>query len=162
MAGIDPAHPLTGIVHAAGARAGAPAQVWHAKATVAAQLAAATQELPLRWFVVFTAPVTDPDEPNAIDHAAAHTYCDALIAHRHARGLPGTAVTWSPGADPAQDGAALLDAVCHTASRTCWPPDQRARCPPRHRTRPPYGRRPQAAGAPPPGRRTSRRTGPAG
>lgn len=111
LAGIDPAHPLTGIVHAAGARAGAPAQVWHAKATVAAQLAAATQELPLRWFVVFTAPVTDPDEPNAIDHAAAHTYCDALIAHRHARGLPGTAVTWSPGADPAQDGAALLDAV---------------------------------------------------
>ncbi|MFH8618810.1 beta-ketoacyl synthase N-terminal-like domain-containing protein [Streptomyces sp. NPDC017979] len=113
LTGIDPAHPLTGIVHAAGARSGAPAQVWHAKATVAARLAAAAGEVPtLRRFVVFGEPVAEPDAPNAIDHAAAHAYCEALMAHRHAGGLPGTSVTWARAADPADaPDDAVFDAV---------------------------------------------------
>ncbi|MEU5980634.1 acyltransferase domain-containing protein, partial [Streptomyces sp. NPDC047315] len=110
LAGIAPAHPLTGIVHAAGARSGAPAQVWHAKSTVAALLAATAVEVPtLRRFVVFSEPVNDPDASNAIDHVAARAYCDALMAHRRAGGLPGTSVTWAREAAAPDDSADARD-----------------------------------------------------
>ncbi|MFJ2264538.1 type I polyketide synthase [Streptomyces sp. NPDC087844] len=109
-------YPLTAVVHAAGVREGTPAQIWRARATVAARLEAAVEGLPLRSFVMFSEPVARTEEPGALDHAAAHAYCDALAAHRHARGLPGTSVTWGPWSgtggdttDPLVSG--LLDAA---------------------------------------------------
>ncbi|WP_428843376.1 KR domain-containing protein, partial [Streptomyces sparsogenes] len=61
IAGLDPAHPLTGVVHAAGVVADAMlpsqdgerlAEVWSAKAAAAAHLHRATAGLPLGMFVL--------------------------------------------------------------------------------------------------------------
>ncbi|MET9864479.1 polyketide synthase dehydratase domain-containing protein, partial [Streptomyces smyrnaeus] len=153
VAGVAPECPLTGVAHAAGAREGTPAQVWRARATVAAQLHAATEELPsLRWFTLFSEAEAEAEaeaedeaeagaeaeagpesgrgsEPGGVrhaaaeragaaDHAAVRAYCDALVAHRRARGLPGTSVLWSPEHGTEEHGTGeTLDAVLrHPAS----------------------------------------------
>ncbi|GAA2068281.1 hypothetical protein GCM10009801_16430 [Streptomyces albiaxialis] len=134
VASVDPAYPLTGVVHAAGTREGTSEQVWRTKATVAAELHAATEGVPsVRWFALFSEPdaaavneagdgVGDEDG-GALDHAAARAYCDALAAHRHALGLPATSVLWTDpegadgtvGADGTEERT--LDAVLpHPAS----------------------------------------------
>ncbi|WP_338146694.1 beta-ketoacyl synthase N-terminal-like domain-containing protein, partial [Streptomyces boncukensis] len=103
VGGVDPAHPLTGVVHAAGALDDAVvasqsperlAPVWRAKAAAAAQLHAATADLPLAAFVMFSSAASCLGSPGQGNYAAANAFCDALAAHRQAGGLPGLSVGW--------------------------------------------------------------------
>ncbi|WP_306338652.1 type I polyketide synthase, partial [Streptomyces sp. KL118A] len=103
IASIDPAHPLTGVIHAAGVlddavvTAQTPeslARVWAAKATAARLLHEATREIPLGLFVVFSSAAASLGSPGQANYAAANAYCDALVQHRRAQGLPGLSIAW--------------------------------------------------------------------
>ncbi|MFK4268613.1 SDR family NAD(P)-dependent oxidoreductase [Streptomyces milbemycinicus] len=103
VAGVDPAHPLTGVVHAAGVVADAmlPSQdderlvaAWSAKAAAAARLHDATAGLPLGMFVLFSSFASTLGTAGQANYAAANAYCDALVERRHAEGLPGVSVSW--------------------------------------------------------------------
>ncbi|HET8680313.1 MAG TPA: SDR family NAD(P)-dependent oxidoreductase, partial [Micromonosporaceae bacterium] len=103
VAGVDPEHPLTGVVHAAGviedavlasqARQGL-ARVWRAKATAAVNLHLATRDLRLGMFVVFSSAAGVLGSAGQANYAAANAFCDALAVHRQATGLAGLSVAW--------------------------------------------------------------------
>ncbi|MEU5431275.1 SDR family NAD(P)-dependent oxidoreductase, partial [Streptomyces olivoreticuli] len=103
IAGIDPAHPLTGVVHAAGVLDNALiesqsteslARVWRAKAAAARQLHEKTHGVRLGMFVMFSSFASTLGTPGQANYAAANAYCDALARHRRAQGLTGLSVAW--------------------------------------------------------------------
>ncbi|MFI1871420.1 SDR family NAD(P)-dependent oxidoreductase, partial [Streptomyces venezuelae] len=103
IASVDPAHPLTGVIHAAGVlddavvTAQTPeslARVWAAKATAARLLHEATREIPLGLFMVFSSAAASLGSPGQANYAAANAYCDALVQHRRAQGLAGLSIAW--------------------------------------------------------------------
>ncbi|MEU5980614.1 SDR family NAD(P)-dependent oxidoreductase [Streptomyces sp. NPDC047315] len=103
VAAVDPAHPLTGVVHAAGVvddgvvpelsgeRLGG---VWGPKAAGAYHLHRATVHLPLAVFVVLSSAAGSLGSAGQANYAAANAFCDALVAHRRAQGLAGLSVGW--------------------------------------------------------------------
>ncbi len=106
VAGIEP--PLAGVVHAAGVLDDAVitsqsperlARVWAAKADGAANLHAATADLPLAMFVIFSSAAATLGAAGQANYAAANAFCDALAAYRQAAGLPGVSVGWGLWAD---------------------------------------------------------------
>ncbi|MBV9449956.1 MAG: SDR family NAD(P)-dependent oxidoreductase, partial [Streptosporangiaceae bacterium] len=108
VGGIDPAHSLTGVIHAAGLLDDAVitsltpdrlARVWAVKATGAANLHAATAHLPLGMFVLFSSAAALLGSPGQASYAAANTYCDALAARRRCTGRPALSVAWGLWAD---------------------------------------------------------------
>ncbi|MFC8129716.1 SDR family NAD(P)-dependent oxidoreductase [Streptomyces sp. NPDC057302] len=103
IAGVDPAHPLTGVVHAAGVLDNALigsqsperlARVWAAKAAAARQLHEATREMRLAMFVMFSSFASTLGTPGQANYASANAYCDALAVHRRAQGRAGLSVAW--------------------------------------------------------------------
>ncbi|WP_338682433.1 SDR family NAD(P)-dependent oxidoreductase [Streptomyces acidiscabies] len=103
IAGIDPAHPLTGVVHAAGVLDNALvdaqdpdrlARVWAVKAGAARQLHEATRAKRLGMFVMFSSFAATLGTPGQANYAAANAYCDALAVSRRAQGLAGLSVAW--------------------------------------------------------------------
>ncbi|MBL1102705.1 SDR family NAD(P)-dependent oxidoreductase, partial [Streptomyces coffeae] len=118
IADIDPAHPLTGVIHAAGVVDDAMlpsqnprrlARAWAAKAGAAARLHEATARLRLGMFVMFSSFASDLGTPGQANYAAANAFCDALAAHRQAAGLPGLSVAWGLWADTSGLTARLAD-----------------------------------------------------
>jgi NADPH:quinone reductase-like Zn-dependent oxidoreductase len=103
VAAVDPAHPLTGVVHAAGTlddamvRSLTPdhiARVWAAKAGAAYHLHEATAHLRLGMFVVFSSFAATLGTLAQANYAAANAFLDALAAHRRAGGWPGLSIAW--------------------------------------------------------------------
>ncbi|MFJ3203752.1 type I polyketide synthase [Streptomyces sp. NPDC086989] len=103
LAGIPAAHPLTGVVHAAGTgdngliatmdaeRLGA---VLAPKADAAWYLHEQTRELPLALFTLISSAGGLTLAAGQANYAAANTFLDALAAHRHAEGLPARALAY--------------------------------------------------------------------
>jgi acyl transferase domain-containing protein/NADP-dependent 3-hydroxy acid dehydrogenase YdfG len=100
--------PLRGMIHAAGVLddgllaqqdAGKLARVMAAKVAGTCHLAAATQRLPLDFFVLFSSIASVLGSPGQANHAAANAYLDAFAHHRRARGLPALSINWGAWAE---------------------------------------------------------------
>ena len=103
LADIDPGHPLTAVIHAAGVLDDGPvtaldaerlSTVLRPKADAALHLHELTADLPLSAFVLFSGAAGLLGRPGQANYAAANTFLDALAAHRRATGLPATALAW--------------------------------------------------------------------
>ncbi len=108
LAGIDPAHPLRGIVHAAGVlddrlmaqldRAGIEA-VFAPKVAGGWHLHQLTRHARLDFFVLFSSTAALVGSAGQANHAAANTFLDALAGYRRRLGLPGLSIAWGPWGD---------------------------------------------------------------
>ncbi|MEU5107906.1 MULTISPECIES: SDR family NAD(P)-dependent oxidoreductase [unclassified Streptomyces] len=128
---IDPAHPLTGVIHTAGALDDAVltaqtaerlAPVWAAKATSAAHLHRATEHLPLAMFVVFSSAAGTLGTAGQANYAAANAYCDALATRRRHAGLTGVSIAWGLWAATSDMTGRLTEADLARMSRTGFTP----------------------------------------
>ncbi|MFE9780489.1 SDR family NAD(P)-dependent oxidoreductase [Streptomyces sp. NPDC005775] len=103
IGGIDPAHPLRGVVHAAGVAhnglvgALTPEQVDHvlrAKADAAWHLHELTAHLDLSVFALFSSAGGLVMAAGQGNYAAANVFLDALAAHRRSHGLAATSMAF--------------------------------------------------------------------
>ncbi|MFI5783788.1 type I polyketide synthase [Nocardia sp. NPDC051570] len=118
--------PLRGVLHAAAVIDDAilanidDAQlegVWQGKAAGAWALHEATERCALDFFVVYTSVAALIGSPGQGAYAAANAFTDALVAWRHARGLPATSIWWGAWAQVGR-GRHLLDRGFVTISPT--------------------------------------------
>ncbi len=127
LATIDPAHPLTGVVHMAGVLDDgligslSPQRldaVLRPKADAAWHLHDLTRGLPLRQFVLFSSTASLFDAPGQGSYAAANLFLDALAQQRRSAGLPALSLAWGLWRDAGGMGAGLDEAALHRMARS--------------------------------------------
>ncbi|WP_344295570.1 type I polyketide synthase, partial [Streptomyces synnematoformans] len=100
---IDDAHPLTAVIHTAGALNDAVLtqltpdglhSVLAPKVDAAYNLHQATKDLGLAHFVLYSSAAGTLGNPGQANYAAANTYLDTLAHHRTHHGLPTTSLAW--------------------------------------------------------------------
>ncbi|MFF8000775.1 type I polyketide synthase [Streptomyces sp. NPDC007917] len=103
LAGIPAAHPLTGVVHAAGVTddgtipsltAGQLHKVLRPKVDAAVHLHQLTREADLAAFVLFSSTGGVAGVAGQGNYAASNAFLDALAQDRGAAGLPGQSLSW--------------------------------------------------------------------
>ncbi|WP_324768978.1 beta-ketoacyl reductase, partial [Streptomyces kunmingensis] len=114
LAAIDPAEPLTAVVHTAGLTqpeipvtalsTAELARILRGKAEGARQLDALTTGLGLDAFVLFSSGAGTWGDAGKAGYAAANAYLDALAQARRARGEAATSVAWG-----AWDGGGMVE-----------------------------------------------------
>ncbi|TDC80160.1 SDR family NAD(P)-dependent oxidoreductase, partial [Micromonospora sp. KC606] len=126
LAEVPDDHPLTAVVHAAGALdngmigALTPAQLdtaLRAKLDAAWHLHELTRHLDLAAFVLFSSSAGLLDGAGQGNYAAGNTFLDALAGYRHALGLPGLALAWGLWSGSQGMGGELAPADRHRIDR---------------------------------------------
>ncbi|MFJ2027982.1 SDR family NAD(P)-dependent oxidoreductase, partial [Streptomyces sp. NPDC087897] len=129
---IPAEHPLTGIVHAAGAPQAVPladtdeteiTRVLDAKATGATHLDELTRTTDLDLFVVFSSIAATWGSGGQGVYAAANAHLDALVEQRRAHGHTGTSVAWGPWEGDGMAGQDGAEAYLHRHGLNAMAPD---------------------------------------
>ncbi|SDY87973.1 pimaricinolide synthase PimS1 [Amycolatopsis xylanica] len=120
LASVPADHPLTGVVHTAGTLADCLVgslteervdHVLRPKVDAAWHLHELTKDRALEVFALYSSTAGILDGAGQGNYAAANVFMDALVRHRRAAGLPGTALAWGLWAGDAGMGADLDEAA---------------------------------------------------
>nr|AGK25214.1 polyketide synthase III [Streptomyces griseus] len=131
LADLPPAHPLTAVIHTAGAlddgvvTALTPERVdavLRPKAEAALHLHELTRALDLTHFVLFSSAAGTFGGPGQANYAAANAFLDALAVRRRAAGLAGQSLAWTLWEQPSTLTGHLDEDDVRRLARSGMPP----------------------------------------
>ncbi|HEX6523866.1 MAG TPA: type I polyketide synthase [Streptosporangiaceae bacterium] len=127
LSSIPQEHPLTAVIHAAAVLDDATIAaltprhldaVLRPKADAAWNLHELTKHIDLAAFVMFSSAAGLFGNPGQANYAAANTFLDALVEHRHAAGLPANSMAWGLWAETSEKTGTLDRADIARITRT--------------------------------------------